>query len=76
VQQVFVFPGNAGTQNIEAKDNTVAVSNITQEISNNHELAQHAKELGVGLVVVGPGDDVVNGIEECFREGEPVMEPR
>ncbi|KAG5662919.1 hypothetical protein KAF25_005337 [Fusarium avenaceum] len=68
VRQVFVFPGNAGTQNIEAKDNTVAISNITQEISNNRELAQHAKELGVGLVVVGPGDDVVNGIEEHFRE--------
>ncbi|KAH7241794.1 phosphoribosylglycinamide synthetase [Fusarium tricinctum] len=76
VQQVFVFPGNAGTQNIEAKDNTVAVSNITQEISNNHELAQHAKELGVGLVVVGPGDDVVNGIEEYFREvGIPCFAP-
>lgn len=76
VRHVFVFPGNAGTENVEAKDNAVTVSNITQKISNNRELAQLAKELDVGLAVVGPANDIVNGIEEYFREGEPVMKPR
>jgi hypothetical protein len=77
VRQVFVFPGNPGTQNIEAKDNAVAVSNITQKISDYRELAQFAKELDVGLAVVGcPVSNTANGIEEYFREGKPVIEPR
>ncbi|KAJ4257485.1 hypothetical protein NW762_008609 [Fusarium torreyae] len=63
VRHVFVFPGNTGTQ--EGISN---VSNLTDISSNYRELARRAKELGVGLVVVGPDDDVVNGIERYFRE--------
>ncbi|KAM0548517.1 hypothetical protein ACHAPJ_009840 [Fusarium lateritium] len=62
-RHVFVFPGNAGTQ-----EGMPDVSNLADISLNYRELAQRAKELDVGLVVVGPDDDVVNGIERYFRE--------
>ncbi|KAF4971200.1 hypothetical protein FSARC_1922 [Fusarium sarcochroum] len=65
VRHVFVFPGNAVT-----KEGMPNVSNLTGITSNYRELAQRVKELDVGLVVVGPDDDVVNGIEKYFREVE------
>ncbi|KAH7173599.1 phosphoribosylglycinamide synthetase [Fusarium flagelliforme] len=67
VEHVFVFPGNGGT----SCDSVSSISNLSGipfGRSGYRELAQRAKEIGVGLVVVGPDDDVVSGIEEYFRE--------
>lgn len=64
VQHVFVFPGNAGTQDGAAK-----ISNLAGTFIDYHALAQCAKELEVGLVVVGPDEDVVKGIDKYFRDG-------
>ncbi|KAH6956111.1 phosphoribosylglycinamide synthetase [Fusarium avenaceum] len=63
VQHVFVFLGNAGTQ--EGADN---ISNLTSTIADYHALARYAKDLKVGLVVVGPDEDVVKGIDKYFRD--------
>ncbi|KAF5239531.1 hypothetical protein FAUST_4852 [Fusarium austroamericanum] len=76
VKQVFVFPGNGGTS---SEEGAVPISNLTgirTGPTGYSELAQKAKQLEVGLVVVGPDDDVVNGIEEYFREaGIPCFAP-
>lgn len=77
VEHVFIFPGNGGTP---CEEGAVPISNLTgvpAGISGYHSLAQTAKEIGIGLVVVGPDDDVVNGIEEYFRQGlsQPVTHP-
>lgn len=70
VKHVFVFPGNAGTHEVAASNRTAGISSLEGVISSEyHDLAKRAKELGIGLVVVGPDDDVVNGIEEFFRKG-------
>ncbi|KAF4445507.1 hypothetical protein F53441_10760 [Fusarium austroafricanum] len=66
VDHVFVFPGNAGTQ--EGASNISNISNLTGAIADYHGLAQRAKELKVGLVVVGPDEDVVKGIDKFFRD--------
>jgi phosphoribosylamine--glycine ligase/phosphoribosylformylglycinamidine cyclo-ligase len=64
VQHVFVFPGNAGTQ-----EGAANISNLTSTIADYHALARRAKDLEVGLVVVGPDEDVVKGIDKFFRDG-------
>jgi phosphoribosylamine--glycine ligase/phosphoribosylformylglycinamidine cyclo-ligase len=64
VQHVFVFPGNTGTQ-----EGAVNISNLTSTIADYHALARRAKDLEVGLVVVGPDEDVVKGIDKFFRDG-------
>jgi phosphoribosylamine-glycine ligase len=66
VKHVFVHPGNAGTaEGNEYVSNLAGVSD-----PNSYRcIADRAKDLGVGLVVVGPDDAVVNGIESFFRIG-------
>ncbi|GKU16481.1 unnamed protein product [Fusarium langsethiae] len=82
VKQVFVFPGNGGTSLDEStiEQNAAPISNLTgirTGCTGYSNLAQKARQLDVGLVVVGPGDDAVNGIEEYFREGQsqPTVNP-
>lgn len=70
VKQVFVFSGNGGTS---SEEGAVPISNLTgirTGPTGYSELAQKAKQLEVGLVVVGSDDDVVNGIEEYFGGGQ------
>ncbi|KAH7158788.1 phosphoribosylglycinamide synthetase [Fusarium sp. MPI-SDFR-AT-0072] len=69
VKHVFVFPGNAGTHKVAARNGTAGISAFEGASSSEyHDLAKRAKDIGIGLVVVGPDDDVVNGIEEFFRK--------
>lgn len=69
VKHVFVFPGNAGTHEVAASNGTAGISAFEGASSSEyHDLAKRAKDIGIGLVVVGPDDDVVNGIEESFRK--------
>ncbi|RYP45214.1 hypothetical protein DL768_008407 [Monosporascus sp. mg162] len=71
VNHVYVIPGNGGTS---ALDN---VSNIRSVEPNNYTaLVALTKDLGVGLVVAGPDDAVVDGIEGYFRgSGIPCFAP-
>ncbi|RYP35818.1 hypothetical protein DL767_003673 [Monosporascus sp. MG133] len=71
VNHVYVIPGNGGTS---ALDN---VSNIRSvEPDDYTALVALAKDLGVGLVVAGPDDAVVDGIEGYFRgSGIPCFAP-
>ncbi|KAK1996227.1 hypothetical protein LX36DRAFT_671882 [Colletotrichum falcatum] len=71
VEHVFVFPGNGGT----AKG-LPNVSNVNEEIVDYADLVFVSRRLSITLVVVGPDDDVVNGIEGFFRDsGIPCFAP-
>lgn len=62
VSRIFVLPGNVGT---EEADKT---QNVTHIKPNDYEaLVSFAKEKGVGLVVAGPEDAVVDGIGDHFH---------
>ncbi|KAK8095092.1 hypothetical protein PG997_001777 [Apiospora hydei] len=71
VWRIFVPPGNAGT---EEADKTQNVANIQP---NDYEaIVFFAKANGVGLVVAGPDEAVVDGIEDHFRgTGIPCFAP-
>ena len=60
VRNVFVAPGNAGTQ-IDAENIPLAETDFAQ-------LASFAKRNDVGLTVVGPEAPLVAGVVDYFRE--------
>ncbi len=63
VEHIYVVPGNGGT------DQLPNTSNIRHVESNDYPgLVALAKDLGIGLVVAGPDDAVVDGIEGYFRD--------
>lgn len=64
VQKVIVVPGNGGTANFDK------VSNIDAKADDYPGLVALAKELGINLVVPGPDQLVVDGIEGYFRAAE------
>lgn len=65
VEHVYVVPGNGSTCELDK------VSNIrTVEASNYLGLVPLAKDLGIELVVAGPDDAVVDGIEGYFHDSE------
>jgi phosphoribosylamine-glycine ligase len=65
VEHVFVYPGTGGTEG-----HTPYVSNIKETELDFPSLAALAKGLAIGLVVVGPDDAVVGGIDSHFRQRE------
>ncbi|KAK4083069.1 hypothetical protein Purlil1_11013 [Purpureocillium lilacinum] len=71
VEHVFVCPGNGGTARGLDKVSNVQVPHPDDYAS----LVALAKELSIGLVVVGPDEDVVAGIEGFFRRGNTTPFP-
>ncbi|KAL1875808.1 hypothetical protein Daus18300_002999 [Diaporthe australafricana] len=62
VERVYVVPGNGGTAPL------VNVINICSIAANNYpELVVFSQKFGIGLVVAGSDDAVVDGIEGHFR---------
>ena len=64
VQKVFVVPGNGGTANYDK------VSNIDATAEDYPGLVELAKDLSINLVVPGPDQLVVDGIEGYFRAAQ------
>ncbi|EAQ98006.1 phosphoribosylamine--glycine ligase [Congregibacter litoralis] len=62
VTQVFVVPGNAGT------DAEPKVQNVALDLVNFAALSNFAKEHAVGLTVVGPEVPLVAGVVDHFEE--------
>ena len=59
------MPGNGGTSELDK------VSNINSVKTNDYPaLVALAKDLGIGLVVAGSDDAVVDGIEGFFRDSK------
>ena len=72
VSQLFIAPGNAGTNN--------AGTNIDIKVNDFEAIKQFVVSEGIDMVVVGPEDPLVNGIYDYFRNDEalsniPVIGP-
>lgn len=72
VSQLFIAPGNAGTNN--------AGTNIDIKVNDFEAIKQFVISEGIDMVVVGPEDPLVNGIYDYFRNDEalsniPVIGP-
>src|SRR5690349_10869495 len=71
VQHVYVVPGNGGTSDVPGVTNVRFI-----RVSDYPGVLALATSLGIGLVVVGPDDAVVGGIEAYFRgTGIPCFAP-
>ncbi|CAH0059435.1 unnamed protein product [Clonostachys solani] len=63
VEHIYVVPGNGGTAGMKK------VTNVTTVVEDDFpSLVNFAKDHGVGLVVAGPDDAVVNGIAGYFED--------
>ncbi|EOD55227.1 phosphoribosylamine--glycine ligase [Aeromonas molluscorum] len=70
VSQVFVAPGNAGTQ-LES-----GIENVAIEATDIPALLAFAKEQQIGLTIVGPEAPLVKGVVDAFRaEGQTIFGP-
>ncbi|TFK77295.1 bifunctional purine ADE1 [Pluteus cervinus] len=64
VEHIFVCPGNGGTHSLP---NTSNISNISP--SNFYQLVEFAVQEKVNLVIPGPEQPLVDGVESHFRKG-------
>lgn len=72
VSKIYVAPGNGGTQLIDKAENL----NIGSSSKDFKKLAEFAQSESINLVVVGPEQPLVEGIEKYFRAiGIPVFGP-
>ena len=65
VKHIYVVPGNGGTARVSKVSNVGDV-----KLDDYPGLVAFAKSTNVGLVVVGPDDAVVDGIEGYFRDSK------
>lgn len=73
VERIFVAPGNGGTDNPEGKIENVAIGSSQADFA---KLVEFAQSKDVGLVIPGPEQPLVEGIETHFRKvGIPVFGP-
>ena len=71
VEHIYVVPGNGGTERLGG-----CVSNVSDTAADDYpQLLLLSQRLGVGLVVVGPDQAVVDGIEGYFRGSEFTPRP-
>ncbi|QCK16455.1 phosphoribosylamine--glycine ligase [Mangrovivirga cuniculi] len=57
--QLFIAPGNAGTENIG--------KNISLNISNHNEVADFILDKEIGMIVVGPEAPLVEGLSDSLK---------
>ncbi|MFA5078622.1 MAG: phosphoribosylamine--glycine ligase [Dehalococcoidia bacterium] len=68
VDSIYAVPGNAGTGNL--------ASNLDIPLSDIPAIVARARELGIGLAVVGPEAPLAAGISDLFNQaGIPVFGP-
>ena len=62
VSEIFVAPGNGGTEIEES------IQNIAIDSDDIEGLSDFAKKTGIDLTIVGPEDPLVNGITDKFQD--------
>jgi phosphoribosylamine--glycine ligase/phosphoribosylformylglycinamidine cyclo-ligase len=62
VEHIYVAPGNGGTSTVQK------ASNVNISVDNFDKLEEFALENGINLVVPGPEQPLVDGIEAIFRK--------
>ncbi|KAN0100454.1 Phosphoribosylglycinamide synthetase, ATP-grasp (A) domain containing protein [Tylopilus felleus] len=72
VNRVYVCPGNGGTASTPRTENL----NLPLVAPHYHQLVQFAVENEINLVLPGPEEPLVRGIQTCFRKvGIPIFGP-
>ena len=59
-EKVYIAPGNGGTEDVG--------ENVQLDIKDFHQVADFSKSHGIGLVIVGPEDPLVQGIVDFFEK--------
>ncbi|MFC1482870.1 phosphoribosylamine--glycine ligase [Candidatus Margulisiibacteriota bacterium] len=68
VKEIYVAPGNAGTQLEGKKNKNIKIENVSIKVDAIDELVNCAKEKKIDLTVVGPEIPLVNGIVDAFEK--------
>lgn len=63
--KLFIAPGNAGTSRLG--------TNLNIGVNDFEKIKDAVLDLGIGLVVVGPEDPLVNGIHDFFLADEQLL---
>lgn len=75
VRQIYVAPGNAGTQ-WAGRAGMARAENVPLHVGDPHGLLQFAKERNIDLTVVGPEGPLADGIVNLFdHAGYPIFGP-
>ena len=67
VNQIYVAPGNGGTS---SESKTI---NLDISASDFENLVKLAQENNVNVVVPGPEQPLIDGVEAVFRKGSPIL---
>jgi phosphoribosylamine--glycine ligase/phosphoribosylformylglycinamidine cyclo-ligase len=67
VDHIFICPGNGGTSQVERS------TNVELSIADFPKLVEFALENKVDLVVPGPEQPLVDGVESSFRKGTKIL---
>ncbi len=65
LKALYVAPGNAGTSLLKLYNGTKA-QNVSLAVNDFEAIGRFAIDNGIGMVVVGPEDPLVNGIYDYF----------
>jgi phosphoribosylamine--glycine ligase/phosphoribosylformylglycinamidine cyclo-ligase len=71
VETIFCYPGNGGTSQgkTPGEEKIVNVVDATLSDGDYASMVVYAKKQGINLVVPGPEQPLVDGVEEYFRKG-------
>ncbi len=61
-KELFVAPGNAGTENLG--------TNVNLAINDNEAVGAFCQENHIDMLVIGPEDPLVNGLQDYFKNHE------
>ena len=64
-EQLYIAPGNAGTASLG--------TNVTLNVNNMEETAAFCREHHIDMLIVGPEDPLVNGIQDYFKSSEDLQ---
>ena len=62
IDEIFCFPGNAGTANI--------AKNIDINLENFHKIRDFIKDRGIDMIIVGPEKPLVEGIVDFLKKSK------
>ena len=62
INEIFCFPGNAGTSKI--------AKNVNIDLKNFNKIRDFIKDQGINLIIVGPEKPLVDGIVDFFEKSK------
>jgi phosphoribosylamine--glycine ligase / phosphoribosylformylglycinamidine cyclo-ligase len=72
VEHVYIAPGNGGTAGEGSSSKCTNVTEAKVSGSDFSQVTEWAVKKDISLVVPGPEQPLVDGVEAAFRKGEPM----